>query len=234
MTSPSVSLSPLNLTLVTENPGKASEWQRIGASLLPHLNVTIWAPPEPVEETGTTFIENARLKAMAGLGQLSSGCPSGCQVVVGEDAGLIVPGLSGQYGLVDFPGVLTNRWLTEARAMALGVPAGLTRAQACNEGLLRLLPPYPATNGIQPLNDRSAYYVCALFAQDAHGHTYTTQQTWQVTIAHQPAGDGGFGYDPIMLTPDGRTVAEWPAEAKNAVSHRAQAIAELLKQLTAP
>ena len=72
---------------------------------------------------------------------------------------------------------------------------------------------------------RSARFVCVIAASLPDGRVLTTRGTIEGQIAKQPAGCGGFGYDPIVYVPElGKTTAELSAEEKNAVSHRGKAL----------
>jgi XTP/dITP diphosphohydrolase len=155
------------------------------------------------EETGRTFETNARLKAR--YYAVASGLPT-----LADDSGIEVEALGGA------PGVRTRRY------------AGPTATdEANNEKLLRELDGLPAER-------RNARYVCALAlalpgeAGPRGGlRTVVRRGTCRGRIATAPRGDGGFGYDPIFEPasepPGGRTLGQWTAEAKHAISHRARA-----------
>lgn len=95
--------------------------------------------------------------------------------------------------------------------------------------------PYDIKNGIilDRLKDargpeRSTRYVCAMAAILPDGREYTALGTIEGLIASRPAGNGGFGYDPIFLVPEyGKTMAELTPEEKNAISHRGRALRAL-------
>ena len=155
------------------------------------------------EETGATFRTNAAIKARFGV--RATGLPT-----LADDSGIEVDALDGA------PGVRTRRYAGEA---ATDVDN--------NDKLLAAL------HGLPPAR-RGARYVCvlALATPGAAGPrggldlTYA-QGTLRGRIAAGPKGNGGFGYDPIFEpsseAPGGRTLGEWSAEAKNAISHRANA-----------
>jgi XTP/dITP diphosphohydrolase len=153
--------------------------------------------PEP-EETGRTFAENARQKAVSYSTAL--GLP-----VVAEDSGLEIDGLDGA------PGVESARY---------GGPAAATYPQkfALVYAALRArgMPASPAR------------FVCALAVADGTRILYETRGTIEGHIAEAPAGDGGFGYDPIFFCPPlGRTLAQLTEAEKARVSHRGQAFRQL-------
>jgi XTP/dITP diphosphohydrolase len=204
------------LALVTENLHKATEWLAICADIAPWLSLTICPPQHPVEENAPTFEGNALLKAQAGL-------PSHQAVVIGEDTGVIIPALSGTNGLAEFPGLFSNRWFTPAWAQRLNLFDG-DKTQARNAATLALM---------QGQTDRRAIYRCTLVAltPDKPDCPVVATGEWSLTVAHTAAGQGGFGYDPIMLTDDGQTVASLSEAEKNRISHRALAIKALLQQL---
>ena len=159
-------------------------------------------PDEP-EETGETFETNARLKAR--FYARLSGLPT-----LADDSGLEVDALGGA------PGVRTRRY------------AGPDATDEANNrkllAALRSLPP----------DRRGARYVCVLalaLPADAGPNgglePMVRRGTCRGRIATAPKGDGGFGYDPIFEpaseSPGGRTLGQWSAEAKNAISHRSRA-----------
>ena len=143
------------------------------------------------EETGTTFLDNARIKALAGAS--GSGLPT-----IGEDSGLAVDALDGG------PGIFSARYAEggdDARC----------------EKLLRELA------GVPP-GQRAARYVCAAVLALPDGREESAQGTCEGAIALAPRGAGGFGYDPVFLLPDGRTMAELEPGQKAAISHRGRAL----------
>ena len=155
------------------------------------------------DETGSTFETNARIKARYYAAR--GGLPT-----LADDSGLEVEALSGG------PGVYTRRY------------AGPTATDADNNAkLLREL------NGL-PLERRGARYVCvlALALPDHAGprgglRMLTRRGTCRGRIATSLRGDGGFGYDPLFEPssepPGGRTLGQWSAAEKHAISHRARA-----------
>lgn len=159
-------------------------------------------PDEP-EETGETFETNARLKAR--FYARRSGLPT-----LADDSGLEVEALNGG------PGVRTRRYAGPAAT-----------DEANNAKLLREL-------GTLPPARRGARYVCVLalaLPTDAGPRggldTIVRRGTCRGRIALAPKGDGGFGYDPIFEPfpepPGGRTLGQWSAADKNAISHRSRA-----------
>ncbi|MCL1818325.1 MAG: RdgB/HAM1 family non-canonical purine NTP pyrophosphatase [Spirochaetaceae bacterium] len=152
------------------------------------------------EETGATFLENALGKAQT-LRRMMKEEGTEILPVISDDSGISLPALGGE------PGVYSARY-------------GQTgTAELTDNDRNRLLLSRMA--GIQ---DRRAFFVCALVFLDGEYRFFAAQETWEGVLAENPAGAGGFGYDPLLYLPEqGRTVAQLPAEEKNRVSHRAKA-----------
>jgi XTP/dITP diphosphohydrolase len=188
----------MRLLLATGNRGKAAEAAAIlGEGAGERLEVLTLADLprlDAPEETGATFLENARIKARAGAA--GSGLPT-----IGEDSGLEVDALGGA------PGVLSARYAE-----------GGDRARC--EKLLREMAGVPARL-------RSARFVCAAVLAFPDGREESAEGSCKGAIAPAPLGAGGFGYDPVFLLPDGRTMAELAPEEKNAISHRGRALRRL-------
>lgn len=196
-------MSEIILIIATRNKHKAEE---IAAILPPHFTVRTLAdyPALPeVEETGTTFAENARLKACA----ISAALPGW---VLADDSGLCVDALNGA------PGVHSARFAGEHGNDA-----------ANNAKLLAELAALPA--GAAPFTAR---FMCAMCLAEAGQIKAEFIGKVEGCITSTPAGEHGFGYDPLFI-PDGHscTMAELPAESKNAISHRANALHLLLQYL---
>jgi XTP/dITP diphosphohydrolase len=191
------------VVLATGNAGKQRE---LSALLLPlgfELILQTTLGIAAAEETGTTFEANALLKARHA--SRASGLPA-----LADDSGIEVDALGGR------PGVRSARF------------AGKGASDADNNALLlRKLAGVPAEG-------RSARFRCVMAwvwrADDPA--PLVARGVWEGSIAGAQRGNGGFGYDPLFV-PSGLhvTSAEIPAEEKNALSHRAQALAALLEQL---
>ncbi len=181
------------LLLATGNPHKLAE---VRAILGPAFVVEAHDPD--VEETGTTFEENALLKARA------LGARTGA-LAVGDDSGIEIDHLGGR------PGIRSARWTEE--------PDWVPRVLRELEGV--------AGAG------RSCRYVCAAAAVWPDGREVVVRGTVEGTVADAPRGQGGFGYDPIVVPAegDGRTFAELTADEKHAISHRARAFGALAPHL---
>jgi XTP/dITP diphosphohydrolase len=190
----------MQVVLASSNRGKLKEIQALLAPL--HVRVlpqTALAVPE-VEETCPTFVENALLKARNAA--RFTGLPA-----LADDSGLEVEALGGA------PGVYSARY------------AGPHADDAAN--VAKLL---EALAGFS-LEERSARFRCVLvFLRHALDPSpLIAEGTWEGVIAEEPRGEGGFGYDPVFyLPPLKRTAAELTPQEKNALSHRGQALRQLL------
>ena len=194
-----------SLVIATSNPHKVEEigavLGQLGIECLPLGDAGI---PEP-EENGTTFEENARIKAIAYAKALR-------RTVLADDSGLEVDALGGA------PGVHS--------AYYAGV--GTTRAErdaANNAKLLRELVGVPDAR-------RTARFVCVLVIARPDGTILAESRgTFDGVIGLAPRGTNGFGYDPLLVLHDGRTSAELSSEEKNARSHRGTALRAILPKL---
>jgi XTP/dITP diphosphohydrolase len=194
------------LLVATTNPDKLREIRNI----LGHLPVEIMtlgdlAPvPEP-EETGATFSENARLKALYydAMAQTDR-TRARARYTVAEDSGLVIDALDGE------PGVHSARFLRP----------DATYPERFAEIYRRL--------GKAPVRARSARFVCALATVRGGTVVYEATGTIEGRIADAPSGADGFGYDPVFFYPPyGRTLAEVTADAKLRVAHRGGAFRRL-------
>jgi len=154
------------------------------------------------EETGATFAENARQKAIYYSSLLGL-------TVVAEDSGLEIDGLGGE------PGVHSARY---------GSPAAATYPQKFELVYAGLL--------ARGAMGSPARFVCALAVADGARILFEARGTIEGRVNDAPRGDGGFGYDPIFFYPPlGRTLAELDEHEKAAVSHRGQAFRQLRDHL---
>ena len=190
--------------LASANPGKLRELTALlapaGFELVSQAALGI----DPVPESGTTFLENALLKARhaAAAARLPA---------LADDSGIEVDALGGR------PGVHSARF------------AGEGAGDAAN--LARLL---EELEGVPEPRRSARYRCVVVWVRTAEDPApLTAAGTWEGRIARTPRGSGGFGYDPVFV-PAGeqRTAAELSAEEKNRVSHRAQALARLVAALT--
>lgn len=160
---------------------------------------------EDIEENGTTFRENALIKARR-VCELS-GKPS-----LADDSGLSVDVLGGE------PGIYSARYS--------GVEDKATRDKANNEKLLENL-----KNISQ--SERTARFVSAIALVLPDGFEHCVQGVVEGYITFEERGNGGFGYDPLFFVPEfSKTFGELTAEEKNSISHRKRAVAQIKKVIT--
>ncbi|MEX1317619.1 MAG: RdgB/HAM1 family non-canonical purine NTP pyrophosphatase [Synechococcaceae cyanobacterium] len=200
MTAPSPTL-----VIASGNAGKLREF----GQLLSPLGLTVRPQPEglAVEETGASFAENARLKAVA------VARATGCWALA-DDSGLSVDALGGA------PGVQSARYAASDSARIERLLRELAQAQttAAAEGRTA---------------DRRARFTAALALADASGRVLLeVEGVCPGTILEQPRGQGGFGYDPVFFVPEvGLTFAEMDSGLKGRISHRGRALAALAPRL---
>jgi len=177
-----------------------------------------------IVEDGKTFEENALIKAKAvydlltkqkagGSGAVAADgdAMSGLEdeiLVLADDSGLEVDALGGE------PGIYSARYMGED-----------TSYDVKNQNIIDRL------DGVED-EKRSARFVCAIAAVGANGLEKVVRGTVEGRIAYEPAGENGFGYDPIFYLPErGCTTAELSSEDKNAISHRGNALRLMRKEL---
>jgi XTP/dITP diphosphohydrolase len=192
------------IVLASNNAGKVREFNQ----LLAAEEIQVIPQKEfdigEVEETGLTFVENAILKARHAA--LQSGLPT-----IADDSGLEVDALKGA------PGIYSARYAGPGCS-----------DQENNRKLLEALEEVPEKG-------RGARFQCLMvYLRHAEDPTpIICQGTWEGRILRQPQGDNGFGYDPVFLVPEqGCSSAELPAELKNRLSHRGQALQQMLIALS--
>lgn len=199
-------LEPGKLVIASHNQGKVRE---IRALLEPFGIEPVSAGdlglPEP-DETGTTFAENALLKAHA------SAQAAGC-VALADDSGLCVAALGGA------PGVYTADW-AERQWFEGDAGRDWYLAMGKVEGKLAELGPDA---------DRSAYFICTLALAWPDGHAQFFEGRVQGALTWPPRGTLGFGYDPVFVAQGyDQTFAELDPAHKHNISHRADAFAKLV------
>ncbi|MFV0524076.1 MAG: RdgB/HAM1 family non-canonical purine NTP pyrophosphatase [Acidimicrobiales bacterium] len=192
------------LVLATANQGKVAEL----VGLLGHRYQVEPRPadlPETVED-GDSLDANARKKAIEVAGRTRT-------LALADDSGLFVDALGGR------PGVHTARFAGEHATSADNVAALLAAMVDLREG-----------------PDRSARFVTVIAMAWPGGEVRTVQGEVAGVIVRRPAGDNGFGYDPVFSPDegDGRTFAEMSPEEKQAISHRARAVAAAVDLLDGP
>lgn len=188
----------MKLVLATHNQGKVQELQAIMSARLPNVELVGYDGPEPVED-GTSFLENALIKARAAHNL--TGLPA-----IADDSGVAVEILGGS------PGIFTAIW------------SGSKDNVANRQLLLAQLKDIAAEH-------RAASFVCTIAMVDQEGER-SFSAVWPGSIAFEERGTNGHGYDPVFI-PEGFevTAAELEPEIKNALSHRAQAVASLIEYL---
>lgn len=190
------------IIFATGNEGKMREIREILKELqVPVLSMKEAGVSLNIEENGSTFAENAEIKARAVWN-----CTGG--IVLADDSGLVVDALGGE------PGVYSARYMGED-----------TSYEIKNREIIRRL---EAVSG----QDRSARFVCIIAAVLPDGTVRKTEGTMDGVIAMEPAGEEGFGYDPILYIPEyGKTSAQLTMEEKNAISHRGKALRAMKGEL---
>jgi XTP/dITP diphosphohydrolase len=190
--------------LATRNPGKVREFKRLLAdSDVDLVGLDETSVQEEVDETGTSFPANARLKA-EGYAQLTG------EMTLADDSGLEVDALDGR------PGVQSARY---------GGP-DLDDAGR----VTKLLGELEDVRGWK----RTARFksALALAGEGVPGGLVTEEGALEGSIAHQPIGEGGFGYDPVFwLAGFAKTVGELSGEQKDAISHRGAAMQKMLPHI---
>lgn len=198
------------IVIATRNPGKVREIQAV----LGDLDVLAGGLDECAdihepEETGATFAENARQKAVYYAAATGQWC-------LADDSGLVVDALGGE------PGVHSARYAADR------VPAGAGRHaidQANNARLLEELAGVPDGR-------RTARFVCHLALADGGQILVEASDTIEGRIGRQARGENGFGYDPLFYLLDRDcTTAELPSGEKNQISHRGKALRHFASQL---
>jgi XTP/dITP diphosphohydrolase len=195
---------PRELVLGTHNQKKCRELKLLLETLgLRLLSLNDFENPIEVEETGQTFIENARLKAAQQAVHLG-------HWTIGEDSGLCVPSLDGQ------PGVFSARYSGPDATDERNNQKLLDELQQCS-----------------PRDRRAYYVSTIVLADPAGQiHIEAQGQCWG-RILQSPQGSSGFGYDPLFEIPEyHRTFAEMGDAVKSVLSHRARALHRFLKQLS--
>lgn len=165
-----------------------------------------------VEENGTTFAQNARIKANGiaeVLRKMYQDADKECRdIVLADDSGLEIDALNKE------PGVYSARYMGED-----------TPYHEKNMNLVSRL------EGV-PVEERTARFVCAIAAVLPDGSVIDTQAAIEGYIGYEEKGENGFGYDPIFRVPEfGCTTAELTMEQKNKISHRGKALSAMKEKL---
>lgn len=190
------------IIFATQNAHKMVEIKQI-LSDLPYEVVSMGEAGIDIDvvEDGTTFEENAAKKARE-IMEVTG------EIVLADDSGLEIDYLNKE------PGIYSARYLGKDT-------------------------PYPEKNAIildrlkEAEGDaRSARFVCVIAAAYPNGEVITARGTMEGLIADAIMGENGFGYDPIFFVPEhGKTTAEMPAEVKNSISHRGNALRKMREMM---
>ena len=174
--------------------------------MLEDANVTIFSLNDfshhpAIEEDGETFFENALKKAKTISDAIG-------ETVLADDSGLEVDYLGGN------PGVRSSRYSGDDATDDRNIAKLLSQL-----------------NGVSTEN-RGASFRCVLVLYRPDGWFESFEGSLRGLISEEPVGNGGFGYDPVFFIPEkGMTAAQLPAEIKNRISHRAEAVKKLKKWL---
>ena len=187
------------IIFATGNAGKMKEVREILADLPAQvLSMKEAGIDTDIVEDGTSFEENAVIKARAVAGALGEREKA---VVLADDSGLEIDWLDGE------PGIYSARYMGED-----------TSYRIKNQNIMDRL------EGV-PDEKRTARFVCAIAAVFPDGRELVTRGTIEGIIGYEERGENGFGYDPIFFLPErGCSTAELPPEEKNNVSHRGNAL----------
>lgn len=192
-------LEPGRLVIASHNQGKVREIRELlGPYGIEPVSAAQLDLPEP-DETGTTFVANAELKALQAADL--SGLPA-----LADDSGLCVEALSNE------PGIFSARWAGESRDFAVAM-------QRVEDNLSRL----------PPETGRDAHFVCAFALAWPDGHVEWFEGRVDGVLVWPPRGTRGFGYDPMFVpNGHDRTFGEMDPAEKHAISHRADAFRQLV------
>jgi XTP/dITP diphosphohydrolase len=201
--------APKRLVVATANPGKLREFRSLLADLPYALTSLAELGLESPEETGSSFLENATLKARHAA--TSSGFAA-----VADDSGIEVDALRGA------PGIHSARY------------SGADASASANNAKL-----IDALKGVPREQRQARYRCALVLIEAADTPPLVAEAAWEGFILDTPRGSGGFGYDPYFWLPElDKTVAELIPEEKNRLSHRGKALRALrealLAQLEAP
>lgn len=199
----------MKIVVATGNKDKVKEIKEILRDMAAEV-VTMKEAGIPVEaaENGSTFLENAVIKAKAVAAEASESEKWKDAVVMADDSGLVIDALNGE------PGIYSARYLGHD-----------TSYREKNGDLMRRL------EGV-PDEKRSARFVCAIAAVCPDGKVLTAEAAMEGRIGYEERGENGFGYDPIFYLPEfGATSAELSLEEKNRISHRGKALRLMREKL---
>jgi XTP/dITP diphosphohydrolase len=189
---------PERLVIATANSGKLREFRSLLAGLPFELTSLAELKLSSAEETGTSFLANATLKARHAAASSGS-------AAVADDSGIEVDILGGA------PGIYSARY------------AGVDADDRANNAKLM-----SELAGVPPAKRGARYRCALVFLEAAGAAPLAAEAEWQGFILDAPRGSGGFGYDPYFWLPElNRTAAELTPEEKNGLSHRGKAMRAL-------
>ncbi|HEY3104626.1 MAG TPA: RdgB/HAM1 family non-canonical purine NTP pyrophosphatase [Pyrinomonadaceae bacterium] len=202
-------MSKRPLLIATSNPGKLRELRSLLADLpFDLIGLTDIPNIQIVDEYGSTFIENATLKAVGYAAQARV-------LTLADDSGLEVDALNGA------PGVRSARYVDPSASYADRIRILLHEVEKTGDS-----------------NRTARFVCAVAVAASDGNILYVTQKTCEGRLAESPRGKGGFGYDPIFIPDYyDQTFGELPADLKNQISHRAVALLAargFLASLTTP
>jgi XTP/dITP diphosphohydrolase len=200
------------IVIATSNVGKLNEFQQLleghAFEFIPQFRFNI---PE-IEETGLTFIENAILKARAATKY--TGLPA-----IGDDSGLEVDALNGA------PGIYSSRYAGPHATFKENKQKLLAELAKLSEHIQH-------SGKTPPVFTCRFQCVIAYLRHEKDPTPIICQGTWEGSILTTPQGEHGFGYDPLFYVATHHcSAAQLPPEIKNRISHRGQALAQLLPAL---
>ena len=197
------------IVFATTNKDKVREISEITAgSDVKILTMSDIGYVEDIVEDGTTFTENATIKAKAVADYINtSKTDLKGAIVLADDSGLEIDYYDKK------PGIMSHRWLGDR-----------TYTQAMQDVLKDM-------EGV-PDDKRTARFVCSMAAVLSDGQVITVLDTIEGIVGHEIIGDNGFGYDPFFYVPElGCTTAQLSTEDKNKISHRGKALRNIIGKL---
>lgn len=197
-----MSITPQKIVLASSNQGKLREFFRILGGAGFEIVPQSDFDVPDVDETGLTFVENAILKARNAAKY--SGLPA-----LADDSGIEVDALNGQ------PGIYSARYSGKGD-------------EANNIKLLKQM------EGVSEEKRTARFRCCIVFMRHADDPSpLIADASWEGYIMNELSGHNGFGYDPLFYVPIHKTSsAELEPDVKNAISHRGQALQQILKLMS--
>jgi XTP/dITP diphosphohydrolase len=205
------------LVIASHNKGKVREIRELlGPYGVEPVSAAELDLPEP-DETGTTFVDNADLKARSAADL--SGLPA-----LSDDSGLCVEALG------DRPGIFSARWaIVDPQVAPEAGPGEVTGDRDFNRAMRKV---HDELEALGPEVSRNAHFVCALAVVWPDGHAEWFEGRIDGTLVWPPRGENGFGYDSMFVPAGGtQTFGEMTPAEKHAMNHRADAFRKLVAAL---